>query len=191
MGKRGAETRRKIVEAALNVLRAEGAAGLTMRQVASRTGLALSNLQYHYPSREALLVGLVDHHLEACRGAMARGLEKASGDPLSQTLVVSLSDPDVLATTPVFRELFALATQDRGVRERLEAHFREMFDEAVAGLLASGTAVSRQRCVEVVSVLMAAIEGYYLLAEVTRVTGERMAELLLEIAVMMLRETEQ
>ncbi len=186
MGERGAATRRKIADAALQVLREEGARGLTMRQVAVRAGLALSNLQYHYPSREALLAGLVDCHLAACDEAMQRGLQEGVGDPLLETLRVSLCDSEVLASARVFRELFALAEQDLGVRQRLHAHFRVMLEDAVNGMAALGTGLPRESLTEVATVLLTSIEGYYLLSEVTPVSGERLAVVLADLAVSML-----
>lgn len=179
----------RIAGAALEVLRERGAAGLTMRQVAARAGLALSNVQYHYPSREALLVGLVDHHFAACDEAMERAQARAGEPSLEATLRVSLCDEEVLAAAPVFRELFALARTEPGVRARLRERYRAILKEGIERLAHETADVPRERLAEVVTVLLTAIEGAYLLNDVVEVRGERLAEVLLDVARSMLGQS--
>lgn len=51
-------TRVKILEAAGSVLREQGYAGLTTRAVANMAGVPMSQLHYHFGSRQGLLLGL-------------------------------------------------------------------------------------------------------------------------------------
>lgn len=178
---RGRRTRARIAGAALEVLRESGSAGLTMRRVASRTGLSLSNVQYHFKSREDLLVGITDHHLALCRDAMERGLERAGAITLRSILRVSLCDDAVRETAPAFRELFALARFEPSVAERVNQHYADGL-EALVGLLAEESSASKARRREVATLLATSIEGAYLLSDVTPVSAARLAKRLEETA---------
>lgn len=179
MSRRGQDTRARIAAAALELLRERGSAGLTMRQVATRTGLSLSNVQYHFKFREQLLVGITEHHLELCSASMRQGLEAAGEVTLASVLRVSLCDEAVRATAPAFRELFALARVEAGVRERLDAHYAHSL-EALVELLGSSSDAPRERLFEVGTLVMTSIEGAYLLASATPVSPERLAACLEE-----------
>ena len=145
-----------------------------MRQVASRTGLSLSNVQYHYKSRERLLVGITEHHLALCHDAM----EAAVGDPANVTIrgviEASLLDARVAEVTPPFRELFALALGEPRVHELLMAHYRAAHTQLTQLLSLHAPHRSPSEVAEAASVLMAAIEGAYLIREATGVSAEAM-----------------
>ena len=170
------ETRARIAAAALQLLREKGASGLSMRQVAARSGLSLSNVQYHYGSRERLLIGLTEHHLDLCRDAMEGALGRQGTLTLRGVIEASLLDEAVLEVTPPFRELFALALGEPGVQALLDAH-NARFHVELTGLL-RGVAPERpeQEVAEVASVLMAAIDGVDRVREATGVSRERMVD---------------
>lgn len=60
---RGSEpdTRTLLLEAAGTCIRAHGYAGLTTRRVAEAAGMPLSQIHYHFGSRDALLLALLDY----------------------------------------------------------------------------------------------------------------------------------
>jgi AcrR family transcriptional regulator len=57
---RSAETRGKLIDAALQVLREQGYANLTISKVSQRAGVTNGAMQHHFPSRDELLVTLMD-----------------------------------------------------------------------------------------------------------------------------------
>jgi AcrR family transcriptional regulator len=57
---RSAATRAKLIEAALQVLREQGYANLTISKVSQRAGVSNGAMQHHFPSREDLLLALMD-----------------------------------------------------------------------------------------------------------------------------------
>lgn len=174
--RRSEQTRARIVAAALELLREQGSAGLTMRRLAGRTGLALSNVQYHYRSREALLAGLTEHHLASCREAMVRGVERAGRLGVRTVIEVSLTDASALESASAFRELFALARTEPEVHRRLIVYYTRALSELVALLDAEWPGRGRERLEEAATVVMTSIEGAYLLVGATPVTGTRLAE---------------
>lgn len=54
-------SRTEIVEAALRVVDAEGDVDITYDSVARETGLSKAGLMYHFPTKEALMVGVMEH----------------------------------------------------------------------------------------------------------------------------------
>ena len=57
-------TRARIRVAAAKVIERDGAGHLTLEKVAAEAGLSKGGLLYHYPSKDALLQGLLAHLLE-------------------------------------------------------------------------------------------------------------------------------
>jgi len=57
---RRAETRRKLIDAAIRLLRESGFARFTIREVAARSGLTSGAVQHHFPSNHDLLRGVVE-----------------------------------------------------------------------------------------------------------------------------------
>jgi AcrR family transcriptional regulator len=185
MTSRGEETRANIANAALELLREKGSAGLTMRGVATATGLSLSNVQYHFKNRASLLDGITTHHLRRCSDALERAVRDAGGLSLRTILVASLCDERVLATGPAFRELFALARTEPKVEAQLNAYYaasHERFTEFL-GTISDAPRTTR---IEVATVLMTSIEGAYLLMNATPVGARRLAERLEDVALCML-----
>ena len=73
-----ADTRLALLEAAQDCLRAHGYAGLSTRRVAEAAGMPLSQIHYHFGSKEALVLALLEHQnrrlLERQEATFAAGL---------------------------------------------------------------------------------------------------------------------
>lgn len=72
--------RRVLLDAALDVVAAEEGADITLDAVARRAGLSKPGLTYHFPTREALLLALVEHAAERVEAALLEQL----GRPFEQ-----------------------------------------------------------------------------------------------------------
>jgi AcrR family transcriptional regulator len=175
---RGHQTRLHIASVALSLLGREGAAGLTMRQLAAECDRSLSNVQYHFGSRSELLEGITEVHLQACHDAMAGALGEQPD--WRRAVRVSLCHPEVQQTAPPFRALFALAVHYEAVEQRLHAHFRGLHDALVGLLLAESPEADPAVVHEAATLLSTSIEGMYLLAAATPVSPERLADRLIE-----------
>lgn len=126
-GHQAVTTREQIVRAAADSLLAEGYAATSMRAIAARAGMAVGNVQYHFPAKSDLLVeawrDLTDRSVEELREALAQ-----IGDPADLFQV----GPD--AIWAALRQLadIQLAAFDLLVqaprRERLKAYLPELFD---------------------------------------------------------------
>ena len=85
-------TRARIRVAAAKVIERDGAGHLTLEKVAAEADLSKGGLLYHYPSKDALLQGLLEHLLEN-RAGLVDGLSSAEGVS-DATLLNSLIDAD-------------------------------------------------------------------------------------------------
>lgn len=74
-GRKSAETRDRIIAAAIEILTAEGSAAVSYRSVAARAGLALAGPAYHFPTVDLLLAAaqaqLFEHSKQRYRLAAA------------------------------------------------------------------------------------------------------------------------
>lgn len=64
---RSAETQKRLIDAALGVLRAEGYSKLTFKKVAQRAELSTGAMQHHFPSRDDLVIAMFDDLMPAMK----------------------------------------------------------------------------------------------------------------------------
>lgn len=70
--------------AALEVFAEQGYHGTTIRQVAGRAGLSVPGLYHHYPSKQALLAGIVDASMDELLSRSFAAEREAGVDPLAR-----------------------------------------------------------------------------------------------------------
>jgi AcrR family transcriptional regulator len=75
-------TREAILRAAGRVVMEGGASGLTLEAVAREAGVSKGGLLYHFPSKEALISGMIGRFIEGFRDVLGREFakERASAD---------------------------------------------------------------------------------------------------------------
>lgn len=151
---RGMETRRRIVAAARDVLVAHGHSGASTRAVAEAAGVNLSQVHYHFGSRQGLLLTVLEQENEALLERQ-RALFAAPG-PLSEKwrLASDLLDTDLQSGyVRVLWELWAAGLTDpelaagwRGAasqwRDLLESVFRAWAEDVDVALPMSPRAVA-------------------------------------------------
>jgi AcrR family transcriptional regulator len=136
---RGAETRARILEAALALFRERGYDATTMRAVAERSGTSLGNAYYYFESKEHLLQGYYarshEEHERSARPVLER--ERTLEDRLRGVLLGRLEadEPYHRFAGLLFRTaadpaspLNPFAPAAAPVRERSVALFREVVD---------------------------------------------------------------
>ncbi|WP_068111966.1 TetR/AcrR family transcriptional regulator [Tropicimonas marinistellae] len=115
-----------ILDATEALLLEIGNAELTMRKVASRAGISLGNLQYHFSTREDLLLALLLRFLEPYEANLNRRAADGSAD-LTETLHSLfrevLTHPDFDRYSVIFKEIWAAATHSADIRAALDAYY--------------------------------------------------------------------
>lgn len=135
------------LEAALAAFVEQGYHGSSIRDIAARAGLSVPGLYHHYPSKQALLVGLIDTAMDELLERSERAQAEAGPDPSARFDAVVES---LLRFHMARRELaFVAATERRSVegndRTRVverRVEQQRMLDRIVADGVASGAFVT-------------------------------------------------
>jgi AcrR family transcriptional regulator len=100
---------RAILEAAAQLLEAQGQSGVTTDRIAERAGVSVGSLYQYFPSKEAIVATLARCHLLEGARALAPVFERmAEGAPLDETLPALVRETvAVHARSPRLHRLFA------------------------------------------------------------------------------------
>jgi AcrR family transcriptional regulator len=107
----GRETAQRVIEAARELLMEHGYARFSMRHVAAGAGLHLANVQYYFPTREALIRALLADTGARYRAAYEKLLAQAPSDKTErfrEILSFNLRDIASRETRRFFIQLWAL-----------------------------------------------------------------------------------
>lgn len=123
---RSDEMRARVIEAAAEVLRRKGYAGLRTDEVSRVAKVSRGAQQYHFPSKDSLVLATAAHLL---RGGLERGeararAAKAGGDPIEaiiQDCMEFFMGPDF----SVILDLVLASTKDRSLRDKVYGYTRE------------------------------------------------------------------
>jgi AcrR family transcriptional regulator len=159
----GNETASRIVLAAREMLMDEGYAHFSMRNVASRAGMHLNNVQYYFKTREHLVRALLEDTGSRYRASYDKLLAVAPAEPQARfnaLIEFNLQDISTWETRRFFIQLWALLItldgRSGGLLDDLYATDIEQLSGFIAELV-PGTAPAEIR--RRASVLAAMIEG--------------------------------
>lgn len=144
----------------------EGGYGeMTMRQVAERTGISLSNVQHYFPSRESLLQAMLESVMEGYDPAY-RDIETqdiAPRDKLEAAIRYLLADTKKGESEKLFVEIWSLSTRDpigREIFDRMYSHHRANLARLIA---AANPALAEREVQHRAALIAMQIEGLMLL----------------------------
>ncbi len=89
-GRKGEAARERILDAARRLLIHEGYDALILRTVAARAGMKLGNLQYYFPTREALLEAVLRQEAHSDLAALQEASTDGAGPREALVLAVKL-----------------------------------------------------------------------------------------------------
>lgn len=112
-------SRGAILDAATTLIR-DGAT-LSLDSVARAAGLTKPGLMYHYPTKRALMLGLVDHVLDGYEEALAQRLPRGVDAPVEQRLLAYAE----WALTAEVDSADLVMFMDPRLREQLSARWTE------------------------------------------------------------------
>jgi TetR/AcrR family transcriptional repressor of nem operon len=170
-----AAARRKLLEAALSVIRAQGFAATTIDELCARAGVAKGSFFHHFKDKEALAVAAADYWSDVTGAFFAAADYHALPDPLDRTLgylelrkailtgavadftcLVGTMVQEVYDSHPAIRD--ACAASIRGHAAKLEADIEAaMRARGVGGFTPQSLALHTQ----------AVLQGAFILAKAT------------------------
>ncbi len=154
-----------LVAAAYQELAERGFEGLRTREVAAAVGVNIATLHYHFPSKEALIRGVVGHALERFRSTLGSGgssasLLRAHFDGIRR---LSREEPELFA---VMGELALRARRDPAIAAIIQ-EMDEVWHATLRGLLrrakADGAVDAGLDPTDAAAAIVATLKGVYML----------------------------
>jgi AcrR family transcriptional regulator len=176
---------RLILDNALDLLKETGDAGLTMRRVAERAGMRLSNVQYYFKSRDDVLKAMVTRYFEECTEEIRRLTQENAAHSQRERahllILTGLRHGDELSDMcRIFRELWAISSRNLTVRDHMADYYRTfsaLIVDFVLGRAADPVVRDRLR-----SLLLPFFEGYSVTASSVPLSTEQVADMLTDMA---------
>ena len=163
MSKKKAKTE-KILDVSIELLKSEGDFGITMRKVATLADMSLSNVQYYFKNKDALLIAMADRYFQQCLDEISSQPELAEQQDLKPLvhafLVHGLEISDMCR---IFREYWALSTRNEAIEGYLSKYY-----QTLAGILSDKLkhlAVDESSLGKAVSIFIPYVEGYSITAK--------------------------
>lgn len=121
---RGAETRRRIIEAAWTVMATKGLATLTVRMVGEQAGISHAMVHYHFTNKDDLILAVVEHARHYWidpMEAIVRGPGGAAGK--LDAVIVWMAEPATRDVMRVHRQLLAQSEWNEKLRHAMAAEY--------------------------------------------------------------------
>ncbi|WP_081063293.1 TetR/AcrR family transcriptional regulator [Burkholderia stagnalis] len=135
---RGRQTVARILASAIDIFVKEGYGGLSMRKVATSAGLALSNLQHYFPSREDLFAAIITETIATYSRSYDGIRTDATLSPearLEKVVRLLIEDGKLPRTQSLFVNIQALAHTHEFARKSVEDAYQ--FQRRVIGAFVS------------------------------------------------------
>lgn len=175
----------EILQCALVLLRETGDAGLTMRKLAERANMRLSNVQYYFPSKDDVLRAMVTVYFQECTQSVAELTATKGGatlrDRMGHLIELGLSHGEGISDMcKIFREIWAISSRNPAVRACLMDYYREFADTLIAYL--DIQKVSEKQIDALVGLLVPYFEGYSVTAPALVLPVSDVQEMLTDMA---------
>lgn len=162
---RGKARTAEILAAARALFIRGGYAELTMRQVADRVGISLSNVQHYFPTPEALLKAMLEDVMNSYAPAYM-DIPSRFGSPrerLAASIRYLLADIKNPETEKLFVEIWSLATRDPVAREIFDRMYVSHRQKLAVLIAAVNPALSDDAVAKRAALVAMQIEGLMLL----------------------------
>lgn len=153
----------KIIDVALSLLKNEGDYGVTMRQVAVKAEMSLSNVQYYFKQKDDLLKAMADRYFNACLQEMSAMRPLTNPESIHSDLTELLKSflshgLQVSEMCRIFREYWAISTRNSAIDAHIKQYYREMV--TILSELLRPVSNSDKGLSLAVSIIIPYVEGY-------------------------------
>lgn len=180
-----------IIDSTLAILREQGEHGLSMRKVASKCGMSLSNLQYYFKNKNELLKGVVSFYFGECGSSfdtkMAEVKAKSPREQIVELINYELDHNETtIESSKTFHQIWAIANTNEEVRAHLKSYYFEL-SEKLSHFL-SPIVIDEDSIPRIVSLLMPYFEGYSITSFTIPLDRGQVAEALVDTIMPMIKE---
>jgi AcrR family transcriptional regulator len=157
----GMRTRSAIVRAARALLLECGSLEFTLREIALRAGISISNLQYYFPTRltvlRAVLEPVIDAYMRDLRRAVDTGATPRA--TLDALVARTLQDAKNAESAALWCHFLSLVAIDAESAQLLDEWYGELSCEIARLVGAINPAFTPQECMEIATLLIAMVDG--------------------------------
>lgn len=130
------ETRARILAASMDVFAAQGYRGSSLREIGDRCGLDQSTILYHFPSKEELVLAVMQERDRRETEELAALAQLSPSDAASDVAAAFLRLAAATAQTPGVVELYTVMAAESVTEEHpLADYMRQRAERVRAGLL--------------------------------------------------------
>ncbi|SOC83050.1 transcriptional regulator, TetR family [Ensifer adhaerens] len=163
---KGRQRVKLLLEAALEVIEAEGFEGMSLRSVARKTSITIGNLQHYFPSHEALLRAVTRYILYNYLLEYDRLAELHADDPERQfeaTIHFLIEDCKSRRTNSVFFSLWALSQRNEFVSDLMDLMYTDHRRSLERQIAQINPDIAPDRLPKIAALIAVQIEGLMLL----------------------------
>jgi AcrR family transcriptional regulator len=157
----GVRTRSAIVRTARDLLLECGGLEFTLREIAQRTGISISNLQYYFPTRAAVLRAVFEPAIEDCvrdlRHVVAAGMSPRT--TLASVLGAVLRDAQSVESARLWCHFPSLVALHPEMAQLLDEWYGTLTGELATLVAAINPAFTQADCIEIATLLVAMVDG--------------------------------
>lgn len=175
----------EILDHALALLVETGDAGLTLRKLADKAGMRLSNVQYYFKSRDDVLTSMVARYFEACLSTLRQLMQSSEAQTPRARLSFLIQSglihgQEISDMCRAFREIWAISSRNTVIDQCLMAYYRA-FADVVADFACQENMDSKCRA-QLASLLVPYFEGYSVTARALPLQIDATTNMLTEMA---------
>jgi AcrR family transcriptional regulator len=156
---KGNATREAIVNTARSILVEEGYERLVMREVAQRCGIKLGNLQYYFPTKEALLTTVIEREAEKDIATIQGSLQQTDDREALRSVVTELVGRWRGDSGVVFATLNLLMQHHAGYRALYERVYQNFYANIEAAISCALPDLAPAECGIRARLLSALVDG--------------------------------
>jgi AcrR family transcriptional regulator len=163
LSKKGQQTVNVILDAAEALLVESGYHSFSLRKVAATAGLTVGNLQYHFPSKDLLIEGMLNHCIQRYLEMFEGIRQQAGANPKEQfTALIKgiFKDLNSNNTTMFFPELWSLSNHDDNATESMDAMYEQYRRVLMDVITEINPALSKTQLQRLALFISASIEGH-------------------------------
>jgi AcrR family transcriptional regulator len=184
---KGDETRARIIEGAIRALCATGVIGTTTRKIAAESGVHLATLHYHFDSKSALFLAVLDVLIDEMTLALREEVKDSSDldeciEQLLRAAWRSIMRTRELQIIQYELTLYALREEAQWLAERQYDAFVQLYRDLLNNVAQKTHELSPAGCTAVGRFMLAGVDGLILqqLAKPNRSRSERGIEALIQ-----------
>lgn len=161
------KTRAQIIEGALRALAKTGVLGTTTRKIADEAGVRLSTLHYHFDSKSALLLAVIEAYIEdATRSLREQMMDSASLDECIAQLLrgawQSVVQSRALQIVQYELTLYALREDAQWLAEQQYESYLSVYRDYLMTVPREAERLPVAACLELARFMLAGVDGLIL-----------------------------